>query len=161
MQLFKNNNFLYTLVSGCLLRLKQRAICSTSLFSREKSFIFFVLLGIILFMVYKSYSFSIIYCDGGETMYSLKINLTTEVHSYRVHLVNYELFTDVYNQMVLRPMAERDYTNEVQLLDGSRKTFEYMTESYGKITNLVDRIRSLDPTFQSPLQSINYLRVGR
>lgn len=94
-------------------------------------------------------------------MYNLKIDLTTEVHGYRLYVINYELFTDVYNQMTLRPMAQRDYAKEVQLLDCARKTFEDMTESHSKLTNLVNRIRSIDPSFQSPIQSINYLRVIR
>ena len=122
-----------------------------------------LLLYLIIIMIY---IFIFIYfadpslCQGNETLYDLKVNLTAENHGYRVHIINYEYLTDIHNQMTTRPMSERNYNGEIAILEGANKALSDANESFRKITELEGRIKVIEPDFRSPLQAINYLRVG-
>jgi hypothetical protein len=102
-----------------------------------------------------------ILCEGNETIYDLKANLITETHKYRFHIINYELVMDTYNLMISRPMRERNYDAEVQFLNSARQTTTNIEETFGRINYLVGRIQNVEPTFQSPVQTLDYLRVIR
>jgi hypothetical protein len=126
----------------------------------SKSPLFPFLLGLVLFTAYQIYFGSIILCDSGETLYDLKVNLTTETHGYRVHIINYEYLTDIHNQMTTRPMSERNYNGEIAILEGANKALSDANETFRRITEIEGRIKVIEPNFRSPLQAINYLRVG-
>jgi hypothetical protein len=118
---------------------------------------------LILIMIYISlfiYFADPILCDSGETLYDLKVDLTAETHGYRVHIINYEYLKDIHNQMTTRPMSERNYNGEIAILEGANKALRGAQESFSKITELEGRIKVIEPSFRSPLQAINYLRVG-
>ena len=100
-------------------------------------------------------------CEGDETIYDLKVSLITETHKHRFHILNYEMFMDTYNLMVSRPSNQRDFNAELQFLRATRVTTDYIRDSYSTINHIVARIKELEPTFQSPIQAINYLRVAR
>jgi hypothetical protein len=102
-----------------------------------------------------------ILCEGDETIYDLKANLITETHKYRVHTINYELVMDTYNLMIKRPMSERNYDAELQFLRSAREVTTTLGETFGRINYLVTRIQSIEPTFQSPIQALDYLRITR
>ena len=102
-----------------------------------------------------------ILCEGDETIYDLKANLITETHKYRVHTINYELVMDTYNLMIRRPMSERNYDAELQFLRSARVVTTTLGETFGRINCLVTRIQSIELTFQSPLQALDYLRITR
>lgn len=118
-------------------------------------------LGLTLFIIYQICFGSVILCDGGESLFDLKMNLTGELHSYRVHIANYEYFTDSHNQMVNRPGSERNIERELIVLDSANRVLIDLNETYSKIRSIEGRIRIIEPGFQSPLQAINYLRVTR
>ena len=100
-------------------------------------------------------------CEGSETIYSLKANLITETHKHRLYIINYEMFMDTYNLMVGRPTIERDFNAELHFLQATRRTTNDIRDSYSTINHIVTRIKVLEPTFQSPIQGINLLRVTR
>jgi|ERR1700738_19805 len=100
-------------------------------------------------------------CDSGETLYDLKVNLSTETHGYRVHVINYEMIMDTYNLMTRRNLSDRNFQAEVDFLHAARHIMRDISASSGRIDQMVTRIRALEPTFESPLQAINYLRVTR
>jgi|ERR1700738_1107325 len=134
--------------------------CSKQIIFLSKNPLFPFLLGLVLFITYQLCFGSIILCDGGETLYDLKVNLITETHGYRLHVINYEYFTDIHNQMTTRPMRERNYNGEIAILEGANKALRDANESFRKITELEGSIKVIEPNFRSPLQAINYLRVG-
>jgi hypothetical protein len=100
-------------------------------------------------------------CQDNETNYNLKVDLIIETHKHRLQIINYEMFMDTYNLMVARPFNQRDFNAELQFLRASRVMTEDLRESFARINHIVTRIRELEPTFQSPIQAINLLRIVR
>lgn len=100
-------------------------------------------------------------CDSDETLYDLKVNLITETHKYRIHVINYEMIMDTHNLMQRRNLWDRDFHAEIDFVHTSRAIIRDMRESSATINQIVTRIRALEPTFQSPIQAINYLRIAR
>jgi E3 ubiquitin-protein ligase DOA10 len=121
--------------------------------------IYFIIM--VIYLLLFIYYMDPILCEGNETLYDLKANLITETHKYRVHTINYELVVDTYNLMIRRPMSERNYDAELQFLRASREVTTNLGETFGRINSLVTRIQSIEPSFQSPVQSLEYLRITR
>jgi len=115
----------------------------------------------VIYLLLFFYFMDPILCEGDETIYDLKANLITETHKYRVHTINYELVMDTYNLMIKRPMSERNYDAELQFLRSAREVTTTLGETFGRINYLVTRIQSIEPTFQSPIQALDYLRITR
>lgn len=100
-------------------------------------------------------------CLCQETMYNLKIELITETHKHRINIINYEMLMDTYNLMVGRPSFERNFDAELQFLHASQRTTNDLRNSFTTINQLVARIKETEPTFQSPIQTMNFLRITR
>jgi hypothetical protein len=71
------------------------------------------------------------------------------------------MIMDTYNLMTRRNLSDRDFQVELDFIQTSRGIIRDLRESSERINQIVTRIRVLEPTFQSPVQAINYLRIAR
>ena len=125
--------------------------------------IFPIILGTILFLLYIIYSTPVMLCDDNSwALFELKTQLTSEVAKYRISLVNIEQYSDLQEQLnqVSRPnfrnfRLEEYYTNKYQ--DAIREHNQSITI----INKLEASIKSIEPSFNSPLSLNYYTRVGR
>jgi hypothetical protein len=90
---------------------------------------------------------------------NLKYGLTIETANYRQGVIEYELYTDLYNQFIGREV--RDYAAEESYLKSANEASSRMRTSWNKINVLEERITAIQPYFRSPITQINYPRVGR
>lgn len=125
--------------------------------------IFPILLGLIIFILYKILFGCVIYCDSNdvETLYELKLNLTGETAKYRSSVIYYEFFTDLHNQVTGRSVNQRNIDQEQTYISSAIELYTKMEESLMKIREIETSIRRIEPNFQSPIQPISYLRIGR
>jgi hypothetical protein len=136
------------------------ALSKKSLRVKSRSLLMYLIV-IVSYLLLFIYFTDTVLCEGNETIYDLKTSLILETHKYRVHTINYELVIDTYNLMIGRPMHERNYDAELQFLSSSTRLTADIRETFSRINSLVTRIQIIEPAFQSPIQTVNYLRIIR
>ena len=127
-------------------------------------YIFPILLSlIILYMVCRSQTHFIVLCDDdGYTLYNLKVDLTLEAANYRKSLVDYELYTDLLNQLRGRSyLMGRDPAAEQNLLANANYALTKLNQSLDRVRDIEGNIRIISPGFRSPITQISFPRVGR
>lgn len=122
---------------------------------------FLIILSLVLFTLYFIYYGSPILCQGDETIYDLKVNLIIETHKYRLQSINFEMLKDTYDLMIRRNLSDRDFNRELEFVQATRRASDGIRDSFVTINQIVARIRAFEPTFQSPIQAIDYLRIAR
>lgn len=113
------------------------------------------LFGLTLFLMYKiSFDSNVlILCDDGDnpSLSSLKLELTLETFNYRTAQINYECFIDIRNQKTQLPMHERNFGLEEHILNLARDRLIKMNISIGKIVEIENNIRRIEPSFRTTL----------
>jgi hypothetical protein len=123
-----------------------------------RSYLLPALLGITILILYSIYFGPIYLCDDGDTLNQLKMDLTLEVGRHRISTVNYEMYMDLKNQVLNTTTNNSDVnylTNKVWQALGE------MRDSLNNARTIETNIRRLEPSFRSPITTINYLRVFR
>lgn len=134
-------------------------VFSYSILWSIRPLLLYLLIMIIYFLLFIYFFADPVLCQDNQ--YDMKISLVIEMHRYRTCSINYEMIVDTYNLMQRRSVLDRDFNAELEFLRTSRTLINDLSNSLGRISQMVSNIRALDPTFQSPIQAINYLRVAR
>ncbi len=121
--------------------------------------LFFKILTIILFIIYKII-FDTHLCDDGLILYNLKVDLTMQTAEYRTANINYEFYTDLFNQASNRPTDQRDYTVESEFIRRAHDNCISMRNIYDNINEIIRNIKRIEPTFRSPIMNIAYPRIA-
>lgn len=104
--------------------------------------------------------YGIVYlCDDGDTLSQLKLDLTLEVGRYRISAVNYEMYTDLQNQ--IRNLTSSSSSDLNYLTTKTSNALTEMRDSLNNARLIETNIRRLEPDFRSPITVINYLRIFR
>ena len=118
------------------------------------------LLAIVFLLILFIYFSDPVFCQDNET-YNLKQTLITETHRHRFQIISFEMLMDTYNLMIERNFSNRDFYAEEEVLRASRVVTDEIRESFSRINQMVATIRQSEPTFRSPIQALEYLRVTR
>lgn len=121
-------------------------------------FIFLVFF-FLLFYFFYIFSFDVFLCDDGDSLNQLKLDLTLEVARFRISTVNYEMYTDLKNQISNLPSNIDSDLN--YLANKASNALQEMRNSLDNARLIETNIRRLEPDFRSPITTISYLRIGR
>ena len=133
---------------------------SHNLVHLQSFFLFYLIPLVILIIFFMFYNNDILLCDdNGWHLSGLKISLTIDVGNYRTSLVQYEMYSDLYNQYTGRPV--RDYAEEETVSQLANAAHQRMNESLANARYYENQIRAIQPWFRSPITQVNFPRIGR